>query len=191
MPLIIGLCILILLNVSYFWVPIISLILILRLFHGIGWGMTSTSIATVMSDIVPSKRRGKGTGYYVLSIILASSIAPIIAIAVMNYYSFNVVLTLSTVLLIIGMIIAQGISIAPIKKQVQNHTSTKSKLFEKRALFPTFLCLLLSSIVTSTSYAIMYRISSLFMVAFVVIYGWYLLKNRKNIQDDVVHTQAG
>src|SRR5438270_110699 len=68
--LIIGFIVLFLLNVSLFWTSVVALILVLRFIHGIGWGITSTTIATVMSDTVPAKRRGEGTGYYALSVIL-------------------------------------------------------------------------------------------------------------------------
>jgi MFS family permease len=69
--LIVGMCILIVFNCSYFVVSGIGIILVLRFCQGIGWGMTSTVLATIMSDIVSPKRRGEGTGYFALSIIWA------------------------------------------------------------------------------------------------------------------------
>lgn len=145
--LIIGFCFLIVCNISYFWAAIMG-IMILRFFHGIGWGITSTSIATVVSDIVPANRRGEGMGYYSLTSIFAGSVAPIVAIIIMNNGSFKLILTISTILLVIGVLLSKGVDIPAVSKR--NIDSNKSKgfsmnsLFEKSALFPSFLCFLLA-----------------------------------------------
>jgi len=147
--LILGFFMLFLLNISLFWFSAVAIILVLRFIHGMGWGMTSTSIATVMSDTVPAKRRGEGTGYYALSVILGTCLSPMLAIALMAHFDFKIVLTVSSAAILIGFLLAQGISI---KKQKQDEAKeiqkTKgsfwSDLFEKRALLPSFLCLLLA-----------------------------------------------
>lgn len=145
--LMIGLAILVLFNGSYFFTSVMSIIFVLRFVQGIGWGITSTLLATIMADIVPHNRRGEGTGYFSLSIIVATSLATILGITIMEYYGFNVILAVSTTLVIIGILLAQKLSITPIKKDV-TAISNKSKnfqwsqLFEKRALLPAFLCFL-------------------------------------------------
>ncbi|GAA0433022.1 lmo2826 family MFS transporter [Lentibacillus halophilus] len=146
--LLIGFFILILFNVSFFAFSIVAMLPLLRLFQGVGWGMTSTSIATIMSDNVPDARRGEGTGYYALSVILATSIAPIIGIAVLNHYDFNMILILTTVFMIIGFLFTQGISIPKLDKLDKQANKQKESfwksLFEKQALLPSLLCLLLA-----------------------------------------------
>ncbi|TCP25968.1 putative MFS family arabinose efflux permease [Scopulibacillus darangshiensis] len=146
--LIIGFIILIFFNLTFFAFSAVALLLVLRLFQGVGWGMASTSIATVMSDNVPDQRRGEGTGYYALSVILATSVAPIIGIALLNHYSFNVILILTTVFMAIGWLITQGVSIPKLTKQEQQKQTKKgsiwSDLFEKKALLPSVLCFLLA-----------------------------------------------
>jgi MFS family permease len=143
--LIIGLSILIIFNCSYFYLSSISLILVLRFCQGIGWGITSTVFATIMSDIVPAPRRGEGTGYFALSIILATSLATIIGIEIMKRYDFTVILLVSTILVVVGMLSAFGISLVPIRK-LSKATHAKgiawSDLFEKKALLPALLCFL-------------------------------------------------
>lgn len=144
--LIIGLCILIIFNISYFFVSTIGLILAMRLCQGIGWGATSTTFATIMSDIVPAHRRGEGTGYFALSIILATSLGTILGIEIMKRYDFDAILYTSTMLIILGTLITQGISIISIKKVAKTTCQKKafqwSSLFEKSALLPAFLCFL-------------------------------------------------
>src|SRR5262249_16806492 len=132
----------------YFLVSGITIILVLRFFQGIGWGMTSTVLATIMSDIVSPKKRGEGTGYFALSIILGTSFATVLGIEVMKRYNFDVILTISTILVGIGMVLTQGISIAPrerVHKSKHNRQRFSwSDLFEKSALLPAFLCFLYS-----------------------------------------------
>ena len=144
--LIAGMCLLIIFNCSYFVVSGISIILMLRFCQGIGWGMTSTVLATIMSDIVSAKRRGEGVGYFALSIILGTSFATVVGIEAMKLYNFDVVLLISTLTVGIGMLLTQGISIVSIKKVYNSNRSKQgliwSDLFEKSALLPAFLCFL-------------------------------------------------
>ncbi|WP_378953746.1 MFS transporter [Pelosinus sp. sgz500959] len=144
--LIAGMCILIIFNCSYFVVSGISIILMLRFCQGIGWGMTSTVLATIMSDIVSAKRRGEGTGYFALSIILGTSFATVLGIEAMKRYNFDVILLISTILVGFGMLLTQGISITSVKKVYKPNAAKQgiswSDLFEKSALLPAFLCFL-------------------------------------------------
>lgn len=143
--LIIGMSLLILFNCSYFLVSGIGIILALRFCQGIGWGMTSTVLATIMSDIVSAKRRGEGTGYFALSIILGTSFATVLGIEAMKRYNFDVILVISTVLVGLGMVLTQGISIAPREKVLKSKRTqgfSWNDLFEKSALLPAFLCFL-------------------------------------------------
>lgn len=145
--LILGFIVLVAFNLTFFAFSAIALLLILRLFQGIGWGMTSTSIATVMSDNVPDARRGEGTGYYALSVILATSLAPIIGIAMLNRFDFNAILLVTTAFMIIGWILMQGISIPKLQKgdvTAEKKGFAWKDLFEKQALLPSFLCFLLA-----------------------------------------------
>jgi len=148
--LIMGFCFLFFLNISFFFVSTTNIILTLRLFHGIGWGIASTMLATVISDNVPSLRRGEGTGYYSLSIILATSLSAAIGIWLMRNYNFQVTLTASTTLILIGnMFSLKTLLTASTTKKAGSKlcfSSLASSLFEKRAVFPSFLCFIHSII---------------------------------------------
>ncbi len=144
--LIIGMSLLLIFNCFYFLVSGIAIILVLRFCQGIGWGMTSTVLATIMSDIVSPKQRGEGTGYFALSIILGTSFATVLGIEVMMRYNFDVILTISTTLIGVGMVLTQGISIATSEKVQKSKPVTRrfnrNDLFEKSALLPASLCFL-------------------------------------------------
>ena len=144
--LIVGMCILILFNCSYFVASGIGIILMLRFCQGIGWGMTSTVLATIMSDLVSAKRRGEGTGYFALSIILGTAFANVLGIEAMKRYDFTIILLISTLLVIGGLLLMQGISITRATKVSKDKGLKRgfawSDLFEKSALLPAFLCFL-------------------------------------------------
>ncbi len=155
--LIIGLIIFISSVISYHWVTTVLIILSLRFIHGIGWGITTTSYGTIIADIIPSKRRGEGMGYYGLSSTLGMAIAPLLGIWVMNVYGFGLLFFLSMVLAITALIFSQFIRYSPPKPLSKDSEGVKHKdedmrknssfwegLIEKEALFPSFLVMLFS-----------------------------------------------
>ena len=60
---------------SYLFASTIFLLLAVRILHGAGFGITTTTYGTVVSDLIPSARRGEGMGYFGLSGTIA--MAPI------------------------------------------------------------------------------------------------------------------
>ena len=141
-----GLCILIIFNCSYFIASGVGIILVLRFCQGIGWGMTSTVLATIMSDIVAPERRGEGTGYFALSIILGTSFATVLGIEAMKRYDFDIILLISTILVAGGLLLTQGISMHYARKLPKSKVVKRGQgwgaLVEKSALLPAFLCFL-------------------------------------------------
>ncbi|EAG7663376.1 MFS transporter [Listeria monocytogenes] len=137
---IVGFLILILTTVNFYWSTAVAALLILRLFHGAGWGIGTTSIATGVSKLVPPSRTGEGIGFYGLTTALGMSLAPIIAILIMNYFSFDVLVTFSLVLMVFILILMTQVKIPKSEKIVHQ----KMKLFEKTALLPAGLCLLMA-----------------------------------------------
>ena len=61
---------------GYMIAGILTIFIILRIVHGISFGMVTVGGNTVVIDIMPSARRGEGLGYYGLSNNLAMSIGP-------------------------------------------------------------------------------------------------------------------
>nr|WP_256252787.1 MFS transporter [Paenibacillus sp. UNC496MF] len=63
-------------------------LLALRIGYGIGFGMASTILPTLVSRIIPRGRMGEGIGYFGLSTSLAMSIGPSIGLNVMKQAGF-------------------------------------------------------------------------------------------------------
>ena len=62
--------------------PIVGVILGLRVIHGIGWGLGSTSSSTIAADIIPKHRFAEGMGYFAMTTAISSAVAPAVSIAI-------------------------------------------------------------------------------------------------------------
>lgn len=65
-------------------------LLALRMLFGVGFGMGSTVMPTLVSRIIPARRMGEGIGYFGLSTSLAMSFGPMIGLALLNSFGFGV-----------------------------------------------------------------------------------------------------
>ena len=63
----------------YFIVNDVTLLLIVRFIHGIGFGATANAIVTIASDVLPKKRFGEAFGYFMLGTTIAVGLGPYIS----------------------------------------------------------------------------------------------------------------
>lgn len=61
-------------------------ITILRFWHGLTWGVVTTAGNTIALDIMPSRQRGKGLGYYGVFINMSMAIGPIIGLFIYDHF---------------------------------------------------------------------------------------------------------
>lgn len=81
-------------------------LLVLRFFHGIGFGMATTAAGAVVADIIPHSRRGEGMGYYVMSMNLAMAIGPFAGLAIMNRWTIQTGFAVCTAVAFIALLIS-------------------------------------------------------------------------------------
>lgn len=130
-------------TLSYIWLPINAIIFV-RIIQGIGWGLASTGAAAIFSNIVPKERRGEGMGYYSLSMIISMALSPMVAIIIMNLYSFKNIALISITLVIIGALFLNQVKV-PKKTSVKSNSKQRFSFadsFEKKAALPSLLCFL-------------------------------------------------
>ncbi|MFF2888742.1 MFS transporter [Paenibacillus sp. NPDC057967] len=86
-------------------------LLIMRIGYGVGFGMASTILPTLVSQLIPARRMGEGIGYFGLSTSLAMSIGPMIGMNVMSGFGFGTLASVGTavVLLILPILLLSGI----------------------------------------------------------------------------------
>ncbi len=62
--------------------------LVLRLLHGLAWGVITTSGNTLAIDLVPPERRGEGIGYYGMSMNIAMALGPMTGLLLADHFAY-------------------------------------------------------------------------------------------------------
>lgn len=74
----------------YEWVGGIVVLMVLRIFHGMNWGISTTLMLTAVTDMIPSKRRGEGMGWSGMAMTLAMAVGQMLGIRVSQNQSYQV-----------------------------------------------------------------------------------------------------
>lgn len=123
----------------YPFLNIIWLFLLLRLFHGAAWGVSTTANSTIVVDLIPKTRLGEGMGYFSISTTVGAIIAPSIGIFIYYSFSFDILIWSSVVLSLLAVIALQFVySPTPVKLEKQPFRFL-DMIFEKDVWFPALL----------------------------------------------------
>lgn len=82
----------------------VAALLLMRVLHGVVWGVSSTTSSTIAADVIPRKRFGEGMGYFGLSTSIALAIAPAIGLYLIQHHDFKWVTGLATILIVAALI---------------------------------------------------------------------------------------
>ncbi|NWL86776.1 MFS transporter [Paenibacillus sp. 79R4] len=88
-------------------------LLTMRVGFGLGFGISSTILPTLASQIIPVSRMGEGIGYFGLSSSLAMSFGPMVGLNVMSAYGFSrltIVATLTVILILPILLFSRAIA---------------------------------------------------------------------------------
>lgn len=129
---------------AYAVFPVLGIIVTLRFFHGIGWGLGSTAISTIAADIIPKKRFAEGMGYFALSASLATAVAPALSMALIQNVGINPMIIVASSCTIISLIFAIFQHASKIEKVERKRKIQMSDFFDKRALLPASMMFLLN-----------------------------------------------
>lgn len=75
-----------LMSVTYLFINSLEMLMVVRLLHGMTYGVTSSCASDIMARILPPERRGEGLGYYFLSVTFATALGPYIGLALASDY---------------------------------------------------------------------------------------------------------
>lgn len=65
--------------IFYFFANNVTLLLIVRFIHGLGFGASANAIVTIASAILPKKRFGEAFGYFMLGTTIAVGLGPYVS----------------------------------------------------------------------------------------------------------------
>lgn len=125
-----GLLLFILAMYMYNWVGGIIMLIGLRVVHGMSWAVSTTSMMTAVTDMIPSARRGEGMGWFSTSMTLAMAVGPMIGLGIMQGTSYQTMFMFAVGLSIMALLLTLGA-----KMPFQPHTNRKKiQIFEKSVL---------------------------------------------------------
>lgn len=119
----------------YYFIEPFGTLLVLRFVQGIFFSIATTASGSMAADNIPVARRGAGLGYFTMSTNLAVVVGPLIALTLVQSFSYDVMFISLTVLLLVGAIAALLIPADKKPKVPLPRTKlTWNDLFEKKAL---------------------------------------------------------
>lgn len=105
----------VIMTLFYFGANSVILLLVVRLLHGAAFGITSTSTATIVADIIPKDRSGEGIGYYSLSQTIATAIGPFIGMFLSQHGSYRMIFAVCAIVSAISLVMTPLLSLRKIK----------------------------------------------------------------------------
>lgn len=137
----IGLIISFACTLSYVFFNSINELILARIFHGFGFGLTTTFSAALAADIIPAVRRGEGIGYFGLGSTVAMAMAPAVGVWILNASGAWLMFLSSATATILAFL---SVKICNVEKEVIKETSAakrslKNKLFERGTEIPAIL----------------------------------------------------
>ncbi|MFF2290293.1 MFS transporter [Peribacillus butanolivorans] len=130
---------LMIITMLYPFLNIIWLFLLLRLFHGAAWGVSTTANSTIVVDLIPKTRLGEGMGYFSISTTVGAIIAPSIGILIYDSFSFDILIWSSVVLSLLAVITLQFVYSPTTVKREKQPFRFLDMIFEKDVWFPALL----------------------------------------------------
>jgi len=126
---------------AYYLASDVSVLLLIRLIHGAGFGLATTYFATIAAEIIPKERRGEGIGYFGVGETIAVSVGPMIGIAALELYDFQRLFLGGMSVLLLAVLMAVFVRRQPETTSTGGKGTAKLKVLEKRVLFPSILIL--------------------------------------------------
>ena len=139
---------LMLISLLHLFIPILSLVIILRMISGFSFSAVHTASNTNACDSIPKSRFGEGMGFLGLGNSLASALGPALGLVIIARSGFPLLFAVSIAALIGVVLIARGLSFIKVKRNASLSGSPKtgfSTLFNVNAL-PASVVMLFASI---------------------------------------------
>lgn len=154
--------------------------LVIRLLHGIGFGMATTAAGAIVADLIPASRRGEGMGYFVMSTNMAMVLGPFVGLTAIQQLGATTMFIITIVVafgaLITGLTVKLKKNMDPEQVIIQSSFSFKNFVEPSSvpiALVGSFLAIVYSALLSFVSvYAAelhLEGVSSLFFVVYAIV----------------------
>jgi len=118
----------------------IAALMALRFIHGVFWSLSTTAIGTLVTDVVPSSRRGEGMGWFGLAITLAMAIGPMAGTRIWEQFSFRHLFLAAAVLSVVPLLLTL-VARVPFRRKEEKE---RLRLFDQSLLSVTAVIFLMT-----------------------------------------------
>ncbi|MBM6760502.1 MFS transporter [Megamonas hypermegale] len=118
-------------------------LILARILHGIGFGLSTTFAAALVADVIPAQRRGEGIGYFGLGSTVAMAVAPALGVMLLTDFSANILFLTSMVVTLLSAVSAKlcNAKEAPLPAEKKS-ISIRHKICEYGTGIPSILTVL-------------------------------------------------
>ncbi|MRR15458.1 MAG: MFS transporter [Deltaproteobacteria bacterium] len=160
--LMIGTILFIITSLLYFAAVNLTLLIIVRLFNGIAYGVASTATGAIVAQIIPDHRRGEGIGYYSLGAILAVALGPFLGILALHYLHSMMIFVVASVLAFVSFVLSFWVADRAAPRPEPARPEAKEPFQISRYLELTALPISLVALTIGVSYSVVLAFMSLY-----------------------------
>lgn len=104
--LIIALAAALAMSCTYFFVSSLMMLYVIRMLHGLCYGLSSSCTGDIIAKILPAERRGEGLGYFYLSVTIATAIGPFLGMAFGRNGNYDMVFSVGLVMYSLALLLS-------------------------------------------------------------------------------------
>lgn len=131
---------------GYYLATEVWVLVLIRIFHGFGFGITTTYFTTIAAELIPEERRGEGIGYFGVGETTMVSVGPLIGVMFLEMWDFKGLFMSGMAIMLLTLLITMFISRKSNDSEDLVKDSTppiQFKLIEKRVIFQSLLIALI------------------------------------------------
>ncbi|MFC7442907.1 MFS transporter [Laceyella putida] len=131
-------CLYLLATFSYFAAMSFALLLVIRILHGGMFGIATTALGAVVTDIIPSAKRGEGLGYFGTSNMLAMVVGPAFGLMVIHALSYQWLFFFCGLLVLVSLLLIMLVKFPKDTAQsprMQPRFTDWAKMIERQAFY--------------------------------------------------------
>lgn len=124
-------------SILYIFIDSLTILLTLRLFHGIWFSLVTTVLVAIANDMIPESRKGAGLGYFAMAMNLGVVFGPFIALMALQWFSYQVLYIFLAIIIIIGYLFAFTLKVSEYQPQpstVKHRRLSWNDFFEIKAI---------------------------------------------------------
>src|SRR5690625_5280740 len=130
---------------SFGFITGMSLLIVMRIVQGIGWGFSTTASGTIATDLIPPKRRGEGMGYFGLSGNLALAFGPALGLTLAGILTFTHLFLICAALGFMALLFALNIRYKKVDESPHKTKPARFDVIEKTAINPSIILLFITA----------------------------------------------